>query len=131
MRANELIGRDRELAVAEAFLADARERLAVLSIEGEPGIGKSALWHAVVARARDHGLLVLSCRPAAGGDTSRACRSTNDRHVWVWRANPAGTFVQWNQRALLEAPRHDRGPSGEGPRSLRYDGQASLVRRTL
>src|SRR5690242_13675595 len=58
-----LVGRGRERARVRAFLSgDARP--AALVIEGEPGIGKTALWQDAVGAARAMGDHVASCRPA-------------------------------------------------------------------
>lgn len=55
-----LVGRDDELAMVEAALGQGR-RGALL--EGEPGIGKTALWIAGTEMARDRGACVLESRP--------------------------------------------------------------------
>jgi len=59
-----VVSRDRELAVA----ADAFERMrsgpAALLVEGEPGIGKTTVWRAMVGAARERGCRVLVARPA-------------------------------------------------------------------
>lgn len=60
-----VVGRDVELEQAEALLDGPPAGPAVLVLQGEPGIGKTAVWREVVRRAREHGLDVLSCRPAA------------------------------------------------------------------
>jgi hypothetical protein len=60
----EIIGRDAELSVVQAFLDRPVEGLRALVLEGEPGIGKSTLWQAGVAAARERRLLVLTSRPA-------------------------------------------------------------------
>jgi DNA-binding CsgD family transcriptional regulator len=60
--ADDIVGRDAELAAVQAFV----ERGAVpvaLVVEGEPGIGKSTLWRAGVEHARSRGLRVLVSRP--------------------------------------------------------------------
>lgn len=59
----EVLGRDLELGSVDAFL-DRVEGLAGLVLEGEPGVGKSTLWLAAIARARERGFRVLSSRPA-------------------------------------------------------------------
>jgi DNA-binding CsgD family transcriptional regulator len=61
---DEVIGRDAEVSVVEAFLDDPLEGLRALVIEGDPGIGKSTLWLAGVAAARERGIPVLASRPA-------------------------------------------------------------------
>jgi DNA-binding CsgD family transcriptional regulator len=60
-----IVGRERELSLAEEFLDSAGERFVVLLLEGEPGIGKTTVWREVVRRAQERSFLVLSCRPAA------------------------------------------------------------------
>ncbi len=57
-----LIGREQELARAEAFLTTLRERFSVHLLEGEAGIGKTAVLDEIVRRARADGMLVLQCR---------------------------------------------------------------------
>ncbi|HEY2370918.1 MAG TPA: AAA family ATPase [Gaiellaceae bacterium] len=60
----EIVGRDDEIAVFEAFLEDGDASLAALVIEGDAGIGKTTLWAAGVEQARTSGWRVLSARPA-------------------------------------------------------------------
>jgi DNA-binding NarL/FixJ family response regulator/tetratricopeptide (TPR) repeat protein len=60
-----VLGRDRELGATADFLDGLNGGFAALVISGEPGIGKTALWTAALQRAREHGLIVLSARPAA------------------------------------------------------------------
>jgi DNA-binding NarL/FixJ family response regulator len=59
--AQAIVGRDRELAQVREFLARAP---GVLLLEGEAGIGKTALLHACVDAARASGWRVLLARPA-------------------------------------------------------------------
>ena len=55
-----LVGRDNELAFLDGLLREAaRGRGAAVLIEGEPGIGKSALVHAAVSAASDAGCQVF------------------------------------------------------------------------
>ncbi len=58
----EIVGRDAELLLIEGLLLG-DDPVAVV-LEGEPGIGKSTLWRAALSSAREHGLRVLSARPA-------------------------------------------------------------------
>jgi DNA-binding CsgD family transcriptional regulator/tetratricopeptide (TPR) repeat protein len=60
----EIIGREDELSVVHAFLDRPVERPRALVLEGEGGIGKSTLWLAGVAAARERALQVLVSRPA-------------------------------------------------------------------
>lgn len=61
---NELLGRSSERAAGRRFLHAAARGPACLAIEGEPGIGKSALWRTVVDEAVALGLRVLVSRPS-------------------------------------------------------------------
>jgi len=60
-----LVGRDEELASVGAAL---REGRGGALLEGDPGIGKTALWIAGTEAARDRGACVLQTRP---GETER------------------------------------------------------------
>jgi DNA-binding CsgD family transcriptional regulator len=60
----EVVGRDSELRSIYTFLDAPVEAPAGLVLEGEPGIGKSTLWLAAVAAARERGFLVLVSCPA-------------------------------------------------------------------
>ena len=56
-----VIGRDEELAVARAFLAGMRAGPRALLVEGEAGIGKTAVWLAALDEAAARGCRVLRC----------------------------------------------------------------------
>ena len=58
-----VVGRDAEAARIESLLAHAAGPLRGIALEGEPGIGKTALWRLGVARAGELGLRVLAARP--------------------------------------------------------------------
>ena len=60
----EVIGRADELAAVEGMLERAATELAALALEGEAGIGKTALWQAGRMAAQRRGFRVLSSRPA-------------------------------------------------------------------
>ena len=62
--AMELLGRERELETFAAYADAVREGPVGFVVEGEPGIGKTTLWEAAVAAARERGYRVLTCRPA-------------------------------------------------------------------
>lgn len=64
MVAGRLIGRTSERAAVERFLAPDARTPAALVIEGEPGIGKTALWRDSVAVAAGRGCVVLAVAPA-------------------------------------------------------------------
>ena len=59
-----LFGRDTELSLADRFLDRLGDLSAVLLIEGEQGIGKTALWQAAVGLAERRGFRVLRATPA-------------------------------------------------------------------
>src|ERR1700761_5394957 len=54
-----LVGRDRAVAATNGFLAGLRTGPRALIVEGEAGIGKSAVWRASLDAARQAGYLVL------------------------------------------------------------------------
>jgi DNA-binding CsgD family transcriptional regulator len=58
-----VVGRDAELDLGLAFLSQ-RRGFAGLAIVGDPGIGKTTVWEALVGRAREAGSTVLVARPA-------------------------------------------------------------------
>src|SRR5260370_34061066 len=59
-----VFGRDTELLAVDSVLASARQGIAVLVLEGDPGIGKTTVWRRWLARAAGKGYRVLSCRAA-------------------------------------------------------------------
>ena len=59
-----LVGREQEVATALESLELLAAGNAALAIEGEAGIGKSALWELAVGAARERGLQVLEARPS-------------------------------------------------------------------
>jgi DNA-binding CsgD family transcriptional regulator len=62
--AQELIGRHEELAVLVRFLGSLAAGPRALLVEGEAGIGKTALWQAGLTRSQAAGQRTLVCRPA-------------------------------------------------------------------
>jgi DNA-binding NarL/FixJ family response regulator len=58
-----VVGRDAELVVLEAFLAGAESGPATLVLTGAPGIGKTTLWKAAMGIARRRAFTSLTCRP--------------------------------------------------------------------
>jgi DNA-binding CsgD family transcriptional regulator len=59
-----IVGRDAELGAVDAFLTTARTHFAVLTIEGEAGIGKTTIWLEALRRAGAQGTRVLRTRPS-------------------------------------------------------------------
>ena len=64
MRVSDVVGREREIAEANGFLAEAAERSCGLLFAGEPGIGKTTIWSTVVEEAVGRGFGVLVARPS-------------------------------------------------------------------
>ena len=62
-RGAELVGRDEELAQIEGFLERVEEGPAALVLEGDPGIGKTTLWRAVLDGVRAQDFLILRAQP--------------------------------------------------------------------
>jgi DNA-binding CsgD family transcriptional regulator len=61
-----VIGRARELAAIERVMDAAEDGVAGLILDGDPGIGKTTLFEAAVARAMQRMWHVLATRPTAG-----------------------------------------------------------------
>ena len=59
-----MLGRGRELAQVEAFVARLDQGFAALAIVGEAGIGKTTLWEEAVRTAEARAYTILSCRAA-------------------------------------------------------------------
>ena len=59
-----VFGRTAELRAISRFLEELRGSSQALSIDGQPGIGKTSVWRAGVRLAKERGFDVLSCRPA-------------------------------------------------------------------
>ncbi len=57
----QIVGREAELAVLDAFLSSGPPSGALV-LAGGPGIGKTTLWEAAVELARSHGVRVLAAR---------------------------------------------------------------------
>ena len=58
-----IVGRTDEVGVLDRFVRDLATEPRALLIDGEPGIGKTTLFHELIASAGDRGYAVLSCRP--------------------------------------------------------------------
>jgi DNA-binding CsgD family transcriptional regulator len=60
-----ILSRQAEVRAVADFLGSASRLPSALLVEGEPGIGKTTLWSAVVKQAGERGFRVLRARPAA------------------------------------------------------------------
>src|SRR5262245_3190661 len=63
--ADAVLGRDAEIDAVLHLLRAGGLGPAALVIRGEPGIGKTTIWHAAVALAADACFTVVSCRPSS------------------------------------------------------------------
>ena len=59
-----LVGREEELAALFGLLDEPERSSAPAVVAGDAGIGKTALWLAVVEEARARDYVVLTCRPS-------------------------------------------------------------------
>ena len=64
MRVSAVVGREREMADANGFLADVAQRSRGLLLAGEPGMGKTTVWSTVLEEAAQRGYGVLVARPS-------------------------------------------------------------------
>ncbi len=90
-----VVGRERELAEANGFLAEAAERSCGLLLVGEAGIGKTTIWSAVIDEAASRGYAVLVARPSEA-ETEHAFAALMD------------LFAQLDGTVLAEIPAAQR-----------------------
>ncbi|MFZ0160544.1 MAG: AAA family ATPase, partial [Kineosporiaceae bacterium] len=89
-----LMGRDAERDRVTALLGTASGGLSVALIEGEAGVGKSALARAVADQARDDGWQVLGCSPT----------QAEARYAYVGLADLIGRFATDDALSALPGP---------------------------
>jgi class 3 adenylate cyclase/tetratricopeptide (TPR) repeat protein len=65
-----IVGRELELELLAAFMAGRAPGAVLALVEGEAGVGKTALWSTAAARADQAGACVLAARPTAAEATS-------------------------------------------------------------
>ncbi len=113
---SQIVGRDTELEAVRGFAeSDVSPRALVLA--GGPGIGKTTLWEAGVAHARERGVRVLMARPSGAeawltfAALSDLCADVDEHEL---AALPAP------QRAALEIAllRAERAPEPPDPRAI-------------
>lgn len=63
MGSAEVFGREEELTLLRRFVDATDELPSAVVVAGEPGIGKTTLWHSAVEHARTTSCVVLTCRP--------------------------------------------------------------------
>jgi len=111
-----IVGRERELARLDAFLARTAAQQTFVLV-GDPGIGKTTLWEAAVAQARDSGIRVLSAR---GGVAEAKLSLTGVFDLTHDVADEGLPHLPAPQRSALEVAllRADPGGKPPGPRTL-------------
>jgi DNA-binding CsgD family transcriptional regulator len=110
--AGEIIGRREEQSALEAFLENAPDGTQALLLEGDAGIGKSALWHEGLRLAGERGFRLLTAR-AAASETRIAFATLGDLLAPVLEATlPRLVPVQ---RRALETALLLREPDGSPP----------------
>jgi DNA-binding NarL/FixJ family response regulator len=108
----ELIGRREEVQALDGFLGAVPAGGHALLLEGDAGIGKTALWHEGNRLAREHGLRVLTSR-SAHSETQIAFATVGDLFApVVEQAMPQLTPIQ---RRALETALLMREPDGPPP----------------
>jgi DNA-binding CsgD family transcriptional regulator len=110
--AHELIGRHEELSLLAGFLANLAAGPRALLLEGEAGIGKTALWQAGLAGARARGQRTLACRPA-GAEVKLSFAALGD--LLAGALQEALPALPAPQRHALEAALLLAEPEGEPP----------------
>jgi DNA-binding CsgD family transcriptional regulator len=110
--AQELIGRQEELSLLAGFLANLEVGPRALLLEGEAGIGKTALWQAGLAHARARGQRTLACR-AAGSEVKLSFAALGD--LLAGAPQEALPALPAPQRRALEAALLLADPEGEPP----------------
>ena len=113
-----LVGRSAELAVLQGMLdrAVAQEACQLVTVVGDPGVGKSRLLRAFAERAADRALVLEAACPAYGVSAATqvagqiiAAAAPGDRRAWpaeVAATDPRGLFA--GLRRLLERLAADR-----------------------
>ena len=110
--AQELIGRQEELSLLDGFLANLGAGPRALLLEGEAGIGKTALWQAGMTHARARGQRALACRPA-GSEVKLSFAALGD--LLAGALQEALPALPVPQRRALEAALLLAEPEGEPP----------------
>ena len=128
-----VIGREREIAEANGFLADVAERSRGLLLAGEPGMGKTTIWSAVVDEALVRDFAVLVARPSESeaelafsvltdlfrpvdGATLAELRGFSAEHS----SRPSGEVRPGRPSIPSPSPSPSSAPSGCSPRPGRW-----------
>jgi DNA-binding CsgD family transcriptional regulator len=116
-----VIGRDGELGAVAAFV-DGGHGFAALLVEGEAGIGKTAVWQAAIERAAESGVLVLE-ELAARAEAALPFAALGDLLEPVLAA--VGSQLAGPQRRAIEVALL-RDEPGDAPVDARAVGVATL-----
>lgn len=106
------VGRNRERDQVATFLAAAASAPAVLTIEGEAGIGKTTLCSYCLDQARDSEALILACHPSAA-ESAMSFAGLTDLLAGV--EDPALAGLPAPQRHALAVAALREEPSGQPP----------------
>ena len=119
-----LIARSRELGVLLEVLDPALTQARAVVLEGEPGVGKTALWRYAVEAAQERGFSVIASAPAAS-EAPLAFAALGD--LLDVRLDDALCALPTPQREALEIAllRRD-GDLGDGDTAQRMIGVATL-----
>ena len=110
-----VVGREREIAEASGFLDEAADRPCALLLVGEAGIGKTTVWHAVVADATGRGRTVIQARPS-------------EAEAELAFAGLTDLFARVDDVALGSLPDAQRAALDQALRRSEADATAGLVR---
>ncbi|HVC76880.1 MAG TPA: AAA family ATPase [Candidatus Micrarchaeaceae archaeon] len=108
---NPIVGRDAELEAVDALLTRVESGFAVLTLEGEAGIGKTTVWLEALRRARERRAQVLVTRPTEA-EVSLSYAGLTDLFDAVADGVIAGLPVPQREAisaALLRSPAPRRG----------------------
>lgn len=121
-----IVGRDSERAALERMLDAGSEGIAVAAIDGEAGIGKTAVWREAVRLGAERGYRVLTARPAEA-EATLAFASLADLLEPIGDEQLA--ILPAPQRHALEVALLRTGPSGVTPQARAVAaGVATLLR---
>jgi DNA-binding CsgD family transcriptional regulator len=110
-----IVGREAELELVRRFLADVGQGLCALHLHGEPGIGKSTVWHAALSEAAHLGYQVVSTRPTEA-EAQLPFAGVND--LFGGLLDDAQPDLPAPQRLALEIALLRAEPTGDRPEPL-------------
>ena len=128
-----VVGRSLELEAVESAIGDARDSLVGVSLEGEPGIGKTTLLHAAAEIARTHGLTpILAVADEEIHGPLLMARSIFASDEWETNASEGARVALGRVREALEGEADGEGIALTGDeRLLRIFDRASAAFRAI